>query len=307
MRLEDSANDRALARRRDAGAVDSEAQMARLVRTIEGEIVPRLVMARRVVRVPAAAYLCGAMTSDVATSREDADLKLDDADVKELVRVLLAHDVSVASAFVETVRQRGASLESVCLRLLAPAAREFGLLWEEDQCDFMQVTVGLCRLHHLLRELSPEFRSETSAQTVERKILLATLPGDQHTFGITIVAQFLRKAGWEVWHEFPDTNTDIVETVRANWFAVVGLSVGAVGTGRRIDEVAQFIRAIRQASRNHAVGVLVGGPVLVARPELAVLMGADATANDGPIAVQRAEHLCGLTAGKALGRAADGQ
>ena len=78
--------------------------------------------------------------------------------MRELVRLLLAHDVGVASAYVETVRQRGASLEGIFLRLLAPAARELGLLWEEDECDFMQVTVGLCRLHHLLRELSPEFR-----------------------------------------------------------------------------------------------------------------------------------------------------
>ncbi len=300
MRLEDSSKERGLTGRQDAGAVDSDAQMARLVRTIEGEIVPRLVMARRVVRAPAAA--------DRPDAKISADLKPDDADVKELVRVLLAHDVSFASAFVETVRQRGVSLEAVCLRLLAPAAREFGLLWEEDQCDFMQVTVGLCRLHHLLRELSPEFRSETSARKVDRKILLAALPGDQHTFGITIVAQFLRKAGWEVWHEFPHSNADILDAVRSQWFAVVGLSVGAVGTDRRIDEAAQFIRAIRQVSRNYAVGVLVGGPVLVARPELAVLMGADATANDGPVAVQCAERLCGgLGFDNALDRVADGQ
>jgi hypothetical protein len=69
-----------------------------------------------------------------------------------------------------------------------------------------------------------------------------------------------------------------------------------VGSESRIDGVAEFVRAIRQASRNRLVAVMVGGPVLVARPELAVLMGADATANDGPMAVQRAEHLRVLVA-----------
>jgi methanogenic corrinoid protein MtbC1 len=259
-----------------AESEEAQARMARLVRTIEGEIVPRLVLARRVMRSPAA-------TIDGATRAPD------EVDVRELVRLLLAHDVGVASAYVETVRQRGASLESVCLDLLAPAARELGLLWEEDQCDFMQVTVGLCRLHHLLRELSPEFRSESSEHKLERNILLAPVPGDQHTFGIALVAQFLRKAGWEVWNEFPDNAAQILETVRTNWFAVVGLSIGSE---TRVEDVARMIRAIRRTSRNRSIGVLVGGPVLVGKPELALMMGADATAEDGPMAVLQAEQVC---------------
>lgn len=255
---------------------EADERMARLVRTIEGEIVPRLVLARRLPRTP-------------ATTAEESAKAPDDVDVRELVRLLLAHDVGVASAYVETVRQRGASLEAVCLSLLAPAARELGLLWEEDECDFMQVTVGLCRLHHLLRELSPEFRSEGADHKPERNILLAPIPGDQHTFGITLVAQFLRKAGWLVWHEFPANAADILEIVRSNWFAVVGLSVGSES---RVEDVARIVAAVRRVSRNRSVGILLGGPVIVGRPELAVMMGADATADDGPMAVLRAEHLC---------------
>ena len=255
---------------------ESEARMARLVRTIEGEIVPRLVLARRVVRADAPGPGGEARSPD-------------DVDVREFVRLLLNHDVGVAAAYVETVRGRGASLESVCLCLLAPAARELGLLWEEDECDFMQVTVGLCRLHHLLRQLSPEFRGETQPTMVERNILLAPIPGDQHTFGITLVAQFLRKAGWEVWHEFPTSVAEILQIARQTWFAVIGLSVGSE---TRINDVAAMIRAIRHASRNRLVGILVGGPILVVKPELAHLLGADATAVDGPMAVHRAEHIC---------------
>ena len=259
---------------------ESEARRARLVRTIEGEIVPRLVLAR----------MAGATTAAAKAPVRGPDV----ADVREFVRLLLNHDVGVAAAYVEMVRQRGASLEGVCLYLLAPAARELGLLWEEDECDFMQVTVGLCRLHHLLRELSPEFRPEKSERKVDRNILLAPVPGDQHTFGLTLVAQFLRRAGWEVWHEYPTKSAEVLELVRANWFSVVGLSVG---TETRLDDVATIIRAIRHASRNRAVGIMVGGPVLVARPELAGLVGADATAIDGPAAVLCADHIGGWQEG----------
>jgi methanogenic corrinoid protein MtbC1 len=257
-------------------ARECDGRMVRLVRTIESEIVPRLVLARR-----------ASVTPEVAKT---VDCKAPDAaDVKELVRLLLAHDTGVASAYVDTVRHRGATMELICLQLLAPAARELGLMWEEDECDFMQVTVGLCRLHQLLRELGSEFRSDGAVPTVDRRILLAPIPGDQHTFGIALVAQFLCRAGWDVWHEFPSADTDILDVLRQNWFAVVGLSVGSE---TRLDDVTDIIGKIRRTSRNRSVGVLVGGPILVAKPEIAALVGADATAADGQEAVERAEQMC---------------
>ncbi len=259
----------------NGGAAD--ARTARLVRTIEGEIVPRLGLTRR-----SGQAADGVPPPVSRTQRPEA------ADVGELVRLLLAHDVAVASAFIETVRQRGATLEMICLDLLAPAARELGLLWEQDECDFMQVTVGLCRLHQLLRELSPEFRSEEPEAATGRRILLVPCPGEQHTFGITVVAQFLSKAGWEVWSEFPKNNEDVLDLVRQYWFCVVGLSVGCEG---RVAALKATIGDIRRNSRNPHVGVLVGGPLLVAQPALAAEMGADASAVDGPAAVLRAELM----------------
>jgi methanogenic corrinoid protein MtbC1 len=246
-----------------------------LVRTIESEIVPRLVLTRGV----------HGDRKPPATERRSPDC----ADVSELVRLLMAHDVSVAAAYVEAVRQRGASLEAVCLELLAPSARQFGMLWEHDECDFMQVTVGLCRLHQLLRQLSPEFGTNEIDRQVNRRILLACCPGEQHTFGLSLVAQFLKRADWDVWHEFPSSCAQIVDIVRQTWFAVIGLSVG---THARLDALAETIGLLRRESRNKGIGVLVGGPILVEQPELARLVGADATAADGPQAVLRAEHIC---------------
>jgi methanogenic corrinoid protein MtbC1 len=253
---------------------ESEIRLARLVRTIEGEIVPRLVLARRPARAPAEPPAVDSRAPDAV-------------DVAELVRLLLAHDVGVSSAYVETVRQRGASLELICLGLLAPAARRLGEMWEEDECNFMQVTVGLCRLHQLLRELSPEFRADEEGKA-NRRILLAPCPGEQHTFGVSVVAQFLRRAGWDVWHEFPATHEEMLKVFCQHRFEVVGLSIASE---TRVEALRETIRSIRQASRNRAVGILVGGPILVIKPELAVSLGADAMALDGPQAVVKAEQI----------------
>ena len=55
--------------------------------------------------------------------------------------------------------------------------------------------------------------------------------------------------------------------------------------------VQETIVAVRAASRNAALAVLVGGPPFVARPEVAVAVGADGTASNGKEAPLVAERL----------------
>ncbi len=245
-------------------------RLSRLVRTIEGEIVPRLVVLNQ------------------KPAQETHYLPCE-GDVQELVRILLSSHAGVASDVVASVRSRGAGLDAICLHLLAPAARELGRLWETDECNFLQVTVGLCTLHQLLRELSPQFRSDEAQRRAGRRILLLAHPGEQHTFGVSLVAQYLRRAGWDVWHEFPDSTADIIDIVSSHWLAAVGISAGS---DVRLANVSATIHAIRQASRNRAIGVLLGGPIFTAQPHVAHELGADATAVDGNQAVLRADQIC---------------
>jgi methanogenic corrinoid protein MtbC1 len=254
---------------------DGAGRLARLARTIEGEIVPRMIVAQR-----------HKLNPDWQKPSRHAEP--DELDVKELVRLLLAHGPGVAAAYIGLIRQRGVSLESICLDLLAPAARELGLLWEEDECDFMQVTVGLCRLHQVLRELSPAFACDEYDQVGIRRILLVAFPGEQHTFGITLVAQFLRRAAWEVCQEYPATVAELTAMVRDTFYSAVGISLA---TETKLPGVAKAIAALRKASKNPSLGVMVGGALLVANPDLAFELGADATASDGRHAVVQAERL----------------
>ena len=93
-----------------------------------------------------------------------------------------------------------------------------------------------------------------------------------------MVTQFFRQSGWEVWNEFPETSQHLVGCVRQHSFALVGLSAG---TRSRVETLAQTIRQLRRASLNPGICVMVGGPLLIAEPELASRVGADATAMDG--------------------------
>ncbi len=210
------------------------------------------------------------------------------AEVDELAAVVLSRDVAPAVAFVESVRLRGLSLESVFLDLLAPAARQLGEMWEEDRAGFAEVTLGLATLHQVLRELGPAFQSEAAATGRGLRVLLAPAPGEQHNFGLAIVAEFFRRAGWSVSGEAMTTRGELVRAVRRTWFAVVGLSLASEV---RLEALADAIQAVRRASRNASVGIMVGGPIFIAHPELVRSVGADATAVDGRHAVLQASGL----------------
>jgi methanogenic corrinoid protein MtbC1 len=252
--------------------------MSRLVRTIEGEIIPRLMLAHRT----GAAEAPQPPANAPGTSGDD---------VAALARLVLKQDISEAHGYVEAARARGVPLETLYLELLAPTARYLGELWEADLCDFTEVTFGLWRLQQLIRDLSQAFQHEAEFREQDRRALLLPAPGEQHSFGLFMVAEFMRRAGWDVWAG-PAVNLDELTTiVRSEPFAVVGLSVSCE---QRLDGLASSIHAVRRASKNRGVGVMVGGQIFKERPELVALVGADATAVDGRQACLQAEGLLRL-------------
>ncbi|MCZ8096655.1 MAG: cobalamin B12-binding domain-containing protein [Burkholderiaceae bacterium] len=246
-----------------------------LRRTIETEIVPRLMLAHRPNGVAAADAL-----------ENDTDV-LDRDDVESFTQMVLRDEVDACAGFVGALRERGIGLEQVYLGLVAPVARRLGVLWEEDACDFAQVTLGLWRLQNLVFELAPQLPLAWSARPdVPARALLAAAPGSQHTLGLLIVSEFFRRAGWDVWSDPCASEGDLAALVRSEWFDLIGLSVGMDG---HVEPLRSVILGLRRASRNPDVGIMVGGPILANRPQLVSEVAADFTAADARQAVERAD------------------
>jgi len=249
-------------------------RMAQLVRIIESETIPRLVLAHQ---------------EEVAIDdcQEEPGPTVDSDSVRKLASLVLSPDQELALTYVRSLREQGLRRERMFLELLGPTARYLGSLWEEDLCDFTEVTVGLCRLHQLVREMSPGFMRNGNGAEVKRA-LLAPVPGEQHTFGLLMVTEFFRREGWDVWGGPSASHSDVLQVVNAEKFNVVGFSVSC---NDRLDELTEWIQTIRNHSRNPEIGVLVGGRVFVDNPELVRDVGADATALDGRQATFQATEL----------------
>ena len=244
-----------------------------LARTVELDVIPQLLLRR------------------FASTRAAIVAAVTTAEIAELAEITLgAHD-SATSRFVAGMRERGVAPEVLYLDLLTPTARRLGEWWEEDVCDFTQVTTGLWRLQIAMRELSPAFLARSGPGVGSRqmgRVLLVPLPGEQHTFGLSMVHDFFRRGGWDAWSGPVASRAELAAMVRHQWVDVVGFSLAC---DERMDSARAEIRAVRQASRNPGLAVMVGGPPFVADPGLAAEIGADGTAENGLQAVAAAGEL----------------
>ena len=249
-----------------------------LDRFVSDEIVPRLVRLHTEV-VPGAP-----LVEEVIEA-----LRPNSTEIDALAQIVLGDDLEAAARYVTIMKGRGLSMETLYVELLEPTARHLGEIWDRDECDFIDVTLGVGRLQKLLAIFNETY---TLPQLGNRRVfLMAAAPGNKHSFGASMIEKLLSAAGWQVEVEYSGDVNQLVEAVSGNWFAVVGLTAGS---DAQLEELKSAIGQVRQHSKNPLVGVLVGGPMFTQNPELATLMGADATAPNAPTAVLAAQKLFDL-------------
>ena len=251
-----------------AERVDAKSRLAKLAKALESDVIPRLVVAHG--KEPRAAFT------------------LETREIEQFVNLLRNGSDADVSAKLSALRGLGLTVDAMFLDLFAPAARHLGALWDADRCDFSTVTICLGRLQRLLREWSPAFGIEVAHPPNARRILLAQHPEEQHSFGLSMVGEFFRRAGWEVLGGVGNAAPDPSAQVSREWFDAVGFSIGSES---RVDWLKERIDRVRKSTRNRSILVLVGGPLFVMQPAWAHSVGADASSNDGGKAPTLAEDL----------------
>ena len=206
---------------------DRQAKLASIVST---NIIPRLrwLHSEIITDAPPAKVLMEAL----APSKTD---------VSGLADVLLGVDLEAAAAYVTILSDRGLPMETPFVELPEPAARLLGEMWDRDECDFIDVTLGVARLQRLLAV----FNNTHAAASLDdgHQVLMAMTPGEQHQFGGQIFERFLLAGGWQVKTVMSATINDIVDVACAGWFAVAGLTAGS---DRQIDALTSTIVALRR-------------------------------------------------------------
>jgi len=256
------------------GESGSDSRQASLARTIRTEVVPRLMMAHRIMpRVPKAAV------------GDPPDALLDG---EAFVQALLRDDDQACEQLEQAVRDGAIGIDQACEVVLAKAARRLGEHWETDTCDFSEVTVAVWRLQQLAMDIGciePPPHGVPESRRAQR-VLLSAMPGSDHTLGITMVSGAFLRAGWTVSFDPSLSAGALIQSAAGERYDIVGLSASL---DDQAEQVASVIISIRNACRNPVLGIMVGGPLFLRNPHLWSAVGADFEAPDAPSAVSLAQ------------------
>lgn len=175
------------------------------------------------------------------------------------------------------------------MEMFAWSARELGELWEDDQVSFVDVTIGLCRLHEALHRFSGPLETPSDS-TAPRgpSILIASAPQEQHVFGVLMAAELFRNRGWSVTSDTSGDPVGICQILSARRFDMVGLSVSHDGA---MVQMPELLRDLRKASKNPSIKVIMGGRFFDQAPQIALDIGADGIAGAGLEAPEYARNM----------------
>ena len=240
----------------------------RLASVIIDDIVPRLHLLHH--------DLSGANAERAFSRREIVDFS----------NTLIDDYGDAVEQYLQKMRDRGHAEETLFLGLMSEAARHLGVLWEDDSRTFIEVTIGVARLQRVLCKFNAAYAP--GCTDGRQRVLLCSLAGERHDFGLDMVACFMRHAAWEVDLRKECRTQDVTDAVAHERFAIVGLTLSA---GSGVEPLCRAIQAARAASINPAIGVLVGGPLFRANPGLVSQVGADAMATDAASARLLARRL----------------
>jgi Predicted cobalamin binding protein len=194
---------------------------------------------------------------------------------------------------VDAFIAEGTTVETICLDLLAPAARMLGEMWDRDECDFIDVTMGLWRLQEVMREIAARSPADLPSLKVPRSALFSPMPGDHHNFGTLMIEEVFSRAGWQSEALVKPERRDLLDRLAHRPFDVVGLTLARDCPSAAL---ANLVKAMRNASANPRIAVLVGGRMINENPGMVEEVGADGTGADALAALETAENLMSVSA-----------
>ncbi|MFK8051663.1 MAG: B12-binding domain-containing protein [Woeseiaceae bacterium] len=242
---------------------------------IENEIIPRLQMT----------FPTPQSDTPISSGHDNTP----EYDTDGFVEALLSPEPDDARTFIDSLIANEHSLKEIYAHLLTPAARRLGAMWEDDLCSFAHVTIAITKIRHIFISTAPLFPlNVVDGDENPPSILLTTVPGEQHTFGLYLVVEIFRDAGWSVWSGTPRSTNELIELVSREHYDVVGLSIVAE---RNLNIAAAAIADIRSNAANNAIKVLLGGRIAVEKPELVEALDADQVVADTDQIIAHADQL----------------
>jgi methanogenic corrinoid protein MtbC1 len=205
--------------------------------------------------------------------------------VRQLCTALVADGPREADAYVDRLMECGVTVQTIYDSYIPHAARQLGEWWTEDRVGFNDVTVGMSRLTEIFRRLSPVFLKSQPYQRQSHSALFALCPGETHSLGIAMAADYFQRAGWAVRVELQATREGLVRLAGSGRYDMIGLSAGS---RRHVENLKETVEALRAAAGPN-VPIIIGGPIVGVERSIASIVGADSAQSVAAAALMEVE------------------
>lgn len=191
------------------------------------------------------------------TAGETVDARRTGNYVVELERCLVAADASGAWAVLERAIAAGADVDEVYLNILSPALASIGEQWANGRLDIAVEHQATAIVTRLVGQLSPRFLRRGRHRGV---VVIGGPPGERHALTLAMLADLLRREGWDVVDLGADTPEQSFLHAVSSTSDVVAVGV-SVGSDENLGSAASTVTALRR-SLGESIPVVIGGPAV---------------------------------------------
>lgn len=186
----------------------------------------------------------------------------------EMADALASRDQEAGLRLTLRLLSGGADVETVYLSHLAGACRILGQRWQEDTLTSSQVTIAAARVYAIMRGIGSNLTPKRWPDG--RHAVFATVPGERHTLGITMVADLFRRDGWLIDLKVGRSHNELLAELAETDFTILGLSAA---TPDMLPDLVRLVAAVR-VSQPH-VKIILSGHLAETEPRLSSLTDAD--------------------------------
>jgi corrinoid protein of di/trimethylamine methyltransferase len=175
----------------------------------------------------------------------------------EMKRAVLEGDEELARELATNALAHHMDLKEVMSEGFLKGIQEAGVLYEEGEYFLPDLVCSADAMKSALEVLDEEIKKPSSGMVSKGKVLLATVQGDVHDIGKTIVGAMLTAAGYEVTDLGPDVpNETVISKAVELQVDIIGLSALLTTT---MEEQRNLINSFEANGHRGEFRIIVGG------------------------------------------------
>lgn len=210
--------------------------------------------------------------------------------LSKIIAALMDQDRTETNALVDKALENGVTPMEVLNEGLAAGLQELGVLFAEEEVFLPELLLAAEITTDIMKRLQDKFEAEDTKIEKRGTVLLATVEGDVHDIGKSLVGMIMNASGYNIIDAGKDVpNKKMIELVKEHKPDIVGLS-SLLSTTMPAQQ--EFIEMAKEAGIRDQIKVIVGGAP-VSR-DWANKIGADGYAEDASGTVIEADMLLGL-------------